>query len=65
MRNILEHVRKRDYDEVNRGAQAIYRADCRLSGPSRLTHLPSALAAGVRCPGAAARSRPAGVALFL
>ena len=29
MRNILEHVRKRDYDEVKRGAQAIYRADCR------------------------------------
>ena len=26
MRNILEHVRKRDYDEVKRGAQAIYRA---------------------------------------
>jgi putative transposase len=29
MRNILEHVRKRDYDEVKRGAQAIYRADSR------------------------------------
>ena len=29
MRNILEHVRKRDYDEVKRGAQAIYRADGR------------------------------------
>jgi len=29
MRNILEHVRKRDYDEVKRGAQAIYRADNR------------------------------------
>lgn len=27
MRNILEKVRKRDYDEVKRGAQAIYRAD--------------------------------------
>jgi putative transposase len=27
MRNILEHVRKRDYDEVKRGAQAIYRAE--------------------------------------
>src|SRR5271166_5863009 len=27
MRNILEHVRKRDYDEVKRGAQAIYGAD--------------------------------------
>lgn len=29
MRNILEHVRKRDYDEVKRGAQAIYRAQGR------------------------------------
>ena len=29
MRNILEHVRKRDYDEVKRGAQAIYKADSR------------------------------------
>jgi len=30
MRNILEHVRKRDYDEVKRGAQAIYGADSRM-----------------------------------
>ena len=29
MRNILEHVRKRDYDEVKQGAQAIYRAENR------------------------------------
>jgi len=29
MRNILEHVRKRDYDEVKRGAQSIYRAENR------------------------------------
>jgi len=29
MRNIVEHVRKRDYDEVKRDAQAIYRADSR------------------------------------
>lgn len=29
MRNILEHVRKRDYDEVKQGAQAIYRAQGR------------------------------------
>ena len=29
MRNILESVRRRDYDEVKRGAQAIYRADSR------------------------------------
>jgi transposase-like protein len=26
MRNLLEHVRKRDYHAVKRGAQAIYRA---------------------------------------
>jgi transposase-like protein len=29
MRNILEHVRKRDYDEVKAGARAIYRAENR------------------------------------
>lgn len=29
MRNILEHVRQRDYDEVKRSAQAIYKADSR------------------------------------
>ena len=29
MRNLLEHVRKRDYDELKQGAQAIYRADSR------------------------------------
>ena len=29
MRNILEHVRKRDYDAVKQGAQAIYRAENR------------------------------------
>jgi transposase-like protein len=29
MRNILEKVRKRDYDEVKSGAQAIYQADSR------------------------------------
>jgi len=29
MRNILEHVRRRDYDEVRQGAQAIYRAESR------------------------------------
>ncbi len=28
-RNILEKVRKRDYEEVKQGAQAIYRADSR------------------------------------
>jgi transposase-like protein len=27
IRNILEHVRKRDYDEIKTGAQAIYRAE--------------------------------------
>jgi putative transposase len=29
MRNILEHAKKRDYDEIKRDAQAIYRADSR------------------------------------
>jgi transposase-like protein len=29
MRNILEKVRKRDYDEVKTGAQAIYLAESR------------------------------------
>ena len=29
MRNVLEHVRRRDYDLVKDGAQAIYRADNR------------------------------------
>jgi len=29
MRNILEHVRKRDYDQVKADAQAIYRAEGR------------------------------------
>jgi transposase-like protein len=29
MRNILEHVRKRDYDEVKQAAQAIYLAESR------------------------------------
>jgi len=29
MRNILEHVRQRDYDEVKRAAQAIYKAESR------------------------------------
>ena len=29
MRNLLEHVRKCDYDEVKQGAQVIYRADSR------------------------------------
>ena len=34
MRNILEHVRKRDYDEVKRSAQAIYKADSRTQAQS-------------------------------
>ena len=32
MRNILEKVRKRDYDEVKAGAQAIYLAEGRKQG---------------------------------
>ena len=34
MRNILEHVRKRDYDEVKAGAQAIYLAESRARARS-------------------------------
>jgi putative transposase len=34
MRNILESVRKRDYDEVKQGAQAIYRAESRAEAVS-------------------------------
>ena len=40
MRNILERVRRRDYDEVKRGAQAIYRADSRRQ--AELPFVPSA-----------------------
>lgn len=36
MRNILEHMRKRDRDEVNRGAQAIYRAESRRLAEARV-----------------------------
>jgi hypothetical protein len=38
MRNILEHVRKRDYDEVKRGAQAIHRAENRRQAMMKALH---------------------------
>jgi putative transposase len=38
MRNLLEHVRKRDYDEVKQGAQAIYRADSRTQAQAAFRH---------------------------
>jgi transposase-like protein len=38
MRNILEHVRKRDYDEVKRDAQAIYGADGRRQAEAAFRH---------------------------
>jgi transposase-like protein len=65
MRNILEHVRKRDYDEVKQGAQAIYRADSRTQAQARVPPLPSPLAAGVRAHGAAPAERSARVAVVL
>ena len=52
MRNILEHVRQRDYDEVKQGAQAIYRAESRRPGASRRFALPRALAREYRPHGA-------------
>ena len=44
MRNILEHVRKRDYDEVKAGAQAIYLAESRAQAEAAFRALPGALA---------------------
>jgi hypothetical protein len=38
MRNILEHVRKRDYDEVKRDAQAIYWAESRRQAEAAFRH---------------------------
>ena len=38
MRNILEHVRKRDYDEVKQGAQAIYLAESRAQAEEAFRH---------------------------
>jgi transposase-like protein len=43
MRNILEHVRKRDYDDVKRDAHAIYRAR-RTDARPRRPFVPSAAA---------------------
>jgi Transposase, Mutator family len=65
MRSILEHVRKRDYDEVKRGAQAIYRADSRAQAQAAFPQLPGALAAGVWAYAAATGARPAGTAVVL
>jgi len=39
MRNILEHVRKRDYEPVKADAQAIYRADDRWRAQTAFRHL--------------------------
>ena len=40
MRNILEKVRQRDYEEVQQGAQAIYRADSRGQTRQAFYHFP-------------------------
>ena len=65
MRNILENVRKRDYDEVKRGAQKIYAAKAG-PGAGRLSPL-SAGAGGRRIGphGAATGARPPGVVVIL
>ena len=49
MRNILEKARKRDYDEVKAGAQAIYLADSRAPGGSRFPPVPRPLATHLSC----------------
>ena len=65
MRNILEKVRKADYEEVKAGAQAIYLAQGRAASRSRLSSLPRPLAARLRQHGAAAGARSARVAFLL
>ena len=64
IRNILEHVRKRDYDEVKRGAQAIYRGESRAQAQAAF-RLPRALVAGVRPHAAAPGARPPGAVVIL
>jgi len=44
MRNLLDQVRKRDYDAVKQEAQAIYRADSRRGGASCVSPFPGSLA---------------------
>jgi len=65
MRNILEHVRKRDYDDVKRDAQAIYGAESRRHAEACLSCLSPPVAAPLRSHGAAPGARSAGVALVL
>ena len=51
MRNILEKVRKRDYDAVKAGAQAIYRAGDLASSATSVSAVSSALAGSLRVDG--------------
>ena len=65
MRNILQKVRKSDYEEVKAGAQAIYLAAGRGASRSRVSPLPRPLVAGLRQHGAAPGTRSARAAFLL
>jgi transposase-like protein len=65
MRNILEKARKRDYDEVKAGAQAIYLAESRAQAVAALSRVPLALVSSLSRDGRAAAAGSAGVAVVL
>ena len=62
MRNILEKVRKRDYDAVKADAQAIYRADSRAQAQAAARAFCRRWRAALSPHGAATGARSAGVA---
>ena len=62
IRNILEHVRKRDYDRARANAQAIYRAESRQAARASLPVLPLPLAKQLSGDGETLGAGPAGVA---
>jgi putative transposase len=62
MRNILEKTRKRDYDEVKAGAQAIYLAEGRTQAVAAFGALPLPLVPGLSHHGPAAAAGSARVA---
>ncbi len=65
MRNILEKVRKSDYDEVKTGAQAIYLAPSRAQAEAAFSRLRMRWRTGVRQRGAPPGTRLAGTAVLL
>jgi putative transposase len=65
MRNILEKVKKRDYEQVKADAQAIYRAENRKQIPGGWPALLPTLATELSQPGATTGTRPAGTAVVL